>query len=283
MNRVSRPAVRYLGGKFLLAPWIISHFPPHRHYVEPFGGGASVLLRKPRSYSEVYNDLDGEVVNLFAILRDRVSAIELVRLISLTPFAREEWRAAYAATDDPIERARRLLVRSFMGHGSCASRIDRTTGWRFDSVKGKTSVAQEWATYPDALLLVAERFSGVAIENRPALDILRDRDDDGVLFYVDPPYVHSTRSPKRTRTAPSNGYRHELTDLDHVELIAALKGLRGSVVLSGYPSPIYDHLLADWTRVDRIALADGGRERTEVMWLNASASRGRGLFAGVAA
>ena len=71
-----RAALRWHGGKWILAPWIIAHFPPHRVYTEAFGGGASVLLRKGRAKSEVYNDLDSEVVNLFRVLQDRASAAE---------------------------------------------------------------------------------------------------------------------------------------------------------------------------------------------------------------
>jgi len=122
MNTVSRPVLCWHGGKFRLAPWVIAHLPPHRIYVEPFGGAASVLLRKPRAYAEVYNDLDGDVVNLFRVLRDAQAGARLIAQLQLTPFAREEFLAAYEPADDPVERARRLVARSFMAFGTTGLR-----------------------------------------------------------------------------------------------------------------------------------------------------------------
>ena len=122
-----RPALRWHGGKWILAQWIIGHFPKHQAYVEPFGGAASVLIRKPVSYAEIYNDLDHTVVNFFKVLRsDR--AQELVEVLRLTPFSRVEFMEAYGESDDPVERARRLVIRSFMGFGSNGH--NRSTGFR---------------------------------------------------------------------------------------------------------------------------------------------------------
>lgn len=125
----NRPILRWHGGKFILAPWIISHLPKHRIYVEPLGGAGSVLLRKPRSYAEVYNDRDGEVVNLFRVARERGD--DLRRALELTPFSREEFVLSYASTDDPIEQARRTVTRSFMGFGSNSH--NHLTGFRGNS------------------------------------------------------------------------------------------------------------------------------------------------------
>src|SRR5262245_38216470 len=129
----ARPVLRWLGGKWKLAPAILQYFPPHRAYVEPFGGGASVLLRKQRSYAEIYNDLDDEVVNLFRVLRDEQKAKALIAAVSLTPFARLEFDESYGDTADAVERARRLIVRSFMGFGSNGHNINRATGFRANS------------------------------------------------------------------------------------------------------------------------------------------------------
>lgn len=275
---VTRPALRYLGGKFRLAPWIIANLPAHQVYIEPFGGGANVLLRKPRATVEIYNDLDDDLVNLFRVLRDGPSAAELIRLLDLTPFARREFLAAYELADDPVERARRLIVRSFMGHSSVASRRDRTTGFRAVNLNANADPARSWVTYPAALREVVERMKGVAVESVPALELIERRDGPEVLFYVDPPYVHATRSPKRTRTAPSNGYLHELTDADHVALLARLREVRGMVVLSGYDCDLYRDGLKGWARRERQTLADGARPRVEVLWLNPQAAD-QGLFA----
>jgi len=274
---VTRPLLRWLGGKFRLAPWIIDQFPPHRIYVEPFGGAASVLLRKPRVTTEVYNDLDEDLVGLFRILRDPVLSLELVRMVRLTPFSRAEFIAAYERTGDPVERARRLVVRSFMGFGSCAARMDRSTGFRTGHRGGDAPASREWATYPDGLRAICDRIlgEGVSIESRPAAQVIAHWDTPETLFYVDPPYVHATRSAKKARGAPSNGYTHELTDADHVALLDQLAALRGMVVLSGYPHPIYDARLTGWTRIERDTHADGARPRTEVLWLNPAAMAGR--------
>jgi DNA adenine methylase len=270
--KLSRPVLRYLGGKWKLAPWIVSHFPPHRLYVEPFGGAASVLLRKPRSHGEVYNDLDGDLVNLFAVLRCPLSSARLVELVALTPYARAEFDSAYERCADPVERARRLVVRSYMGFGSNAANLSRNTGFRSDAKREYRTPAQEWGRFPPALAAIAERVqSGVQIECRPARDVIAQRDGPQTLFYVDPPYLHETRSAKRKHGGLHNAYAHEMTDADHVALIDQLLEVEGMVVLSGYPHQLYDERLRHWRRVQRTAHADGARERTEVLWLNGRA------------
>lgn len=266
----TRPALRWHGGKWLLAPWIIQNLPPHRVYVEPFGGAASVLIRKPRSYAEVYNDLDGEVVNLFRVMRDPSAAPRLVTAVSLTPFARDEQAAAYEMSDDPVERARRLIVRSFMGFGS--NGVHRATGFRANSNRSGTTPSRDWANYPDGLRAIVERFSGVVIENRDACKVMAAHDCTEALHYVDPPYLAETRD----RGAD---YAHEMSDAEHAELLDFLRGLKGKVVLSGYPNALYDKTLAGWHRIERAALADGARARTEVLWLNAAALGIDDLFA----
>ncbi|MCA0401306.1 MAG: DNA adenine methylase [Proteobacteria bacterium] len=262
---VERPLIRWHGGKFLLAPWIISHFPAHRVYVEPFGGAASVLLRKPRAYAEIYNDLDAELVTLFRVLRSP-RAGELREALRLTPFARDEFVGAYARTDCPVEQSRRMIIRAFMGFGSTGA-LGRSTAFRANSNRSGTTPAHDWANYAPALGAIIDRLSGVTIENRPAMDVMAQHDGPETLHYVDPPYVHDTRS-KGNPYCAKHKYRHEMTDDDHAELLVFLRTLRGRVVLSGYPHPIYDDALADWRRIERQALADGARARTEVLWLN---------------
>jgi DNA adenine methylase len=263
----TRPLLRWHGGKWLLAPWIISHFPPHRTYVEPYGGAASVLIRKERSYAEVYNDLDDDVVNLFRILRGpHEQAWELHHRLVVTPFARTEFEEAYEHTEDPIERARRLIIRSFMGFGSDGHNGSRLTGFRANSNRSGTTPAHAWHNYSDALECIMARVAGVVIECRPALEVMAQQDSAETLHFVDPPYVHSTRSP--AKNSSRRNYRHEMTDADHAELLHFSRGLKGMVVLSGYPHALYDRFLTGWRRVEREALADGARKRIEVLWLN---------------
>lgn len=261
MTKVTRPIVRYHGGKFKLAPWIISHFPEHRVYVEPFGGAASVLLKKPRAAAEIYNDMDAEMVNLFRIVRDRGD--ELRKALELTPFARAEFDLAWEPAEDPFERARRTIVRAAMGRDSASATMSRKSSFRiYVGDKRPATTMQDWANYPEALEAIVARLRGVAIENQDALKVMRTYDAPDVLHYVDPPYVFSTRDETRS------DYRHELDDAEHENLLSLLSSLQGMVVLSGYDCDLYQELLPGWHKVSRKAFADGARERTEVLWLS---------------
>jgi DNA adenine methylase len=258
---LKRPLLRYHGGKWMLAPWILRHIPAHRVYVEPFGGGGSVLLRKTRSYAEVYNDLDGEIVNLFKVARDQGE--QLAQSLELTPFSRLEFVGAYEPDGDPLEQARRTLVRSHMGFGSTAA-SGQPTGFRANSTRSGTTPARDWMNYPKDLRATIQRLRGVVIENRDAVEVMQMHDSDEAVHYVDPPYVRETRS-QRTQ-APS--YRHEMTDAEHEALARALRALRGRVVLSGYRCPLYDEMFSGWRRIDAAAHADGARARVESLWLS---------------
>ena len=275
----SRPMLRYHGGNWRLAPWLIGFFPKHRVYVEPFGGGASVLLRKARAYAEIYNDLDGEVVNVFRVARDHGE--QLARAVELTPFSRAEFQQAYESAEDPIERARRTVIRSFQGFGSDGVHSHHRTGFRSNSNRSGTTPAHDWRNYPESLLALIDRLRGVVIEQRDALEVMKRHDGPDTLHYVDPPYPHSTR----VRVSAHRGYRHEMTDDDHRKMAETLHGLKGMVVLSGYPCDLYDNeLFKDWHRTERQALADGAKKRTEVVWINpachaALEQQREGLFA----
>lgn len=269
----ARPALRYPGGKWTNAPWILSHFPDHRHYIEPYGGGASVLIRKPRAYNEIYNDLDGEVVNLFRVLRNPAQGRELIRLVTLTPYSREEFESAYLADGDPVEQARRTLIRSFMGFGAYSS-TGKNTGFRTGFKRTRSAASVDWMGYPKALGQLVDRLRGVTIENDEAADVMRRYDDPAALFYVDPPYVHDTRGTDAL-------YRHEMTDQDHVAMADVIHSLCGMVVVSGYACDLYDDLFGGWRRVERESLADGARQRTEVLWISPNAIRQPSLFDGV--
>lgn len=270
MSAPTRPVLRWHGGKWMLAPWIIGHFPAHRVYVEPFGGAGSVLMRKPRAYAEVWNDLDGDVVNLFSVLRSPRAA-ELVAALRLTPYARAEYEAARTVCDDPVERARRLIVASFMGFSSASTL--KASGFRANSNRSGTTPAHDWANYPDGLGAVIERLRGVVLENRDASDVMSAHDGPDTLHFLDPPYLPETRDA-------GGDYAHEMSMADHEAMLARLPALRGMVVLCGYPSRLYDDALPGWQRVERPALADGARPRTEVLWISPNAARGlnRDLF-----
>ena len=267
MSIVKRPVMRYHGGKWRLAPWIIRHFPAHKVYTETYGGGASILLRKRRTHTEVYNDLDGEIVNVFRVLQNPTQAQELIRLISFTPYARVEYEDSYLPIDDPIEQARRVIVRSFMGYGAVATTSN--SGFRSGSRSSGASTARDWARLPAALEAVIERLRGVTIENRPATEVLVQYDSPDALHYIDPPYLMSTRN---THGGGNCVYRYEMSDDDHRALAAVLRVLKGMVVLSGYASSLYDNeLYPDWQRFTKATRADSGAARTEVLWVSPNA------------
>ncbi|MBD8493870.1 DNA adenine methylase [Pseudomonas syringae] len=267
MSLISAPVIRYHGGKFRLAPWVLQHFPPHACYVESFGGAAGVLMQKERSYAEVYNDLDGDIVNLFRVLQSTATRDALVELLVMTPYARAEFELAWDETDEPIERARRTIIRAQMGFGSAGATKGKT-GFRIDT-KRKYGTAQSlWQKYPEQVAAMGERLTGVLIENRPAIEVIDAHDGVDTLHYVDPPYVHSTR----VRGAGTGRYyRHELSDDDHIELLECLARAQGKVALSGYSSEMYQDLLTGWTMNSvnaRISAGRGGALRQECLWLN---------------
>lgn len=255
-----RPVLRYFGGKWRLAPWIISHMPAHRIYVEPFGGGASVLLRKNPVFSEIYNDLDGEIVNVFRVMRTR--SWELKDQLLLTPWARSEYELSFEPTDDPLESARRVIVRSFMGFASDSVTGQRQSGFRRQSHNSGRAPEKDWINYLDALDSFVWRLRGVVLENQDAFEVMPIHDSSETLYFVDPPYVHSTRGT-------SNSYRHEYSEADHEKLCSLLRELKGMVLLCGYENPIYDKL--GWAAIKREAFADQAQPRTEVLWLNPAA------------
>lgn len=299
--RISRPVLRYHGGKFRLAPKLIEIFPAHRVYTECFGGAASVLLQKPRSCAEIYNDLDGEVVNVFRVLQNRAKAKRLDQLLRVTPFARQEFLLSYRHARTDIERARRTIVRSFMGFGSDSvsrtkatragfnTRISSTmaTGFRWNSNRSGTTPAADWRHFPECIPLFVERLQGVVIEQRPALDLLAKLDREDALHFVDPPYPHSVRR-EGNGTTPEHRYRWEMTDKDHRALAKLLRSLRGMVIVSSYPGELYDRLYPEskgwrkmwWTSGQYVGAnhvrnpaGSSGQVRTECVWMNKAAWR----------
>lgn len=268
----SRPLVRWHGGKWKIAKWIIAHLPSHVTYVEPFGGGASVLLQKPIAKAECYNDLDQTLIQLFRVLQNPEQAEKLVWLLERTPFSRAEFDLAYEHTGDPVERARRTLIRSFMGYGSDGTAGEYKTGFRRAVSSASKFPSREWKTYPLALRSTIDRFRGVVLEQTDAFALIPSLDSPDTLYYVDPPYHPDTRSSgNRRRGQGYHVYAHELDAADHERLLALLCAVKGMVVLSGYPHPLYDLHLSAWTRVERDAYADGGRPRTECLWINPAA------------
>jgi DNA adenine methylase len=261
-----RIAFGWYGGKYSHLDWLLPLLPASHHYCEPFGGSAAVLLNRSPAAVETYNDLDGEVVDFFRVLRTRKR--ELIEAIGLTPFSREEFHIACAPPEGRIsslERARRFFVRARQvrtGLAQTAS-LGRWANCKSTSRAGMSGVVSRWLGSVESLPDIAERLLRVQIENRPAEEVIRLYDGKDTLFYCDPPYVHESRGDAKA-------YGYEMTDHEHRELAEVLHAVKGKVVLSGYPSALYKRLYRDWTRksAPRKKCHSVKQHRPESVWIN---------------
>lgn len=258
-----RPPIGYFGSKSRIADEIVRRLPRHGHYIEPFAGSLSVLLAKPQIPYETVNDLDGDLVNFWRVLRDRPD--DLIRACTLTPHARAELAAAWdLEVDDDVERARRVWVILTQGRGGRLTR----TGWRFDTGQTRAGTGgSSSGKFRSRLPVCAERLQSVVLECRPALDVIADYGQGaGNLLYVDPPYLGDVRG------SDGRQYRVDMRGREeHRDLAAALRACRAAVVLSGYDSPLYRELFSDWHRAEITAITQQGtgrRNRVEVLWSN---------------
>lgn len=272
-----KPPFPYYGAKQSIADRIVAAMPPHVHYVEPFCGSLAVLLAKPPVRMETVNDLDGELMNFWKMLRDYPDA--LARACALTPHSRSEYLAARDYDDAPtdLEAARRTWVR--LTQGRAGTLRQSLTGWRhFVAPRGSSIGMPDYLMgYVERMARAAERLHHVSLEALPALDlIVKYGQDPETLLYVDPPYLGSTRSW-------GNNYKHELrTENEHRALAEALGDCAAVVVLSGYPSALYEELYADWDHLDLQATTGNGgheRARVEVLWSNRPLTAQQPLFA----
>lgn len=271
--------MRYHGGKWKLAPDIIRIMPAHKVYVELFGGSAAVMLRKQRMAAEVYNDIDGSIVNVFRVLQSVTATEELLRRLYFTPYARSEFDYAYAHPVDEIEWACKTIILSYFGFGTDAATRGCKTGFRANLSDLRALPSQHWAAWPDSLLAIASRMRGVLIENIDAINLVGRYDTEDTLFYADPPYVLSSRSS--FMRSSGNGFRHEMKDEDHAALASELCSAKGMVIISGYHTDLYRELYAGWHSIQVDSLAYSAKPRTEVLWINpaAHARRPQLLFA----
>lgn len=274
VNLPKRPALRYYGAKWRLAPWIMSFFPgPEHHdvYVEPYGGSAAVLLQKPRSRIEVYNDLDKEILTFFHALRD--FSADLITAIQLTPYHKIEYDKACESTTltlPVVEQARRFYIRSFMS--IMGPTLFRTSGFRrqkqFSRGKsGRSSMKPSSHSFHDAsyLYVVAQRLQGVTFECMDALELFKLYDHPRTLFYLDPPYLGSTRVHQ------GSVYQHEMMDeSSHESSIFLFSNALGIPLISGYNSDLYKDLLETkgWKLVEKESRTNGANSKTECLWLS---------------
>jgi len=262
-----KPPLKWHGGKHYLASWIHSKMPEHQIFVEPYFGGGQVLLHKsPGGCLEVANDIDPSLMNFWRVLQEGPLFTRFLRMIEATQFSEPEFKTALADLDhsDPVRQALALFVRCRM---SLAGRMRAFTGiTRSRTRRNMNNEASAYLSVVENLPAAHKRLQGVLLLNRPALDVIRQYDGPRTLFYLDPPYLHETRTAR-------NVYVYEMTMADHHELLDTIKQCRGKVMLSGYASELYDRSLAGWTRhtYEIANHASGGRKKgreTEVLWTN---------------
>jgi DNA adenine methylase len=250
-----QPILKYPGAKWRLANWIIDLMPAHKVYLEPYFGSGAVLFNKEPKGIETINDIDGNVVNLFKVIRERPE--ELSILIELTPWARDEYLQSYEQTDNELENARRFLVRCWQAF---ATRTGYRTGWRHSAQGRCPNMPGQWAKVPARVMEVAERLKCVQIENMDAIKLIKKYNHENVLIYADPPYTLDTRG--------KGIYAFDMSESDHERLLDALIAHNGPVVLSGYGNPLYHRRLAGWNAICRPTAAEKGQSKVEVLWMN---------------
>lgn len=263
-----QPILKYPGAKWRLADWIINQMPDHKVYLEPFFGSGAVFFNKPPVGIETINDIDGRVVNLFRVIRDKPG--ELAMLVEFTPWARDEYVDSYNETDSDLENARKFLVRCWQAF---ATRTGYKTGWRHSAQGQCPNMPEQWVNLPERILAVADRLKHVQIENADAVELIKKHNDKNVLIYADPPYTLDTRD--------KGIYAFDMDTSQHEILLEALLNHKGYVILSGYDNPLYKTKLKGWRTVRHNALAERGQIKEEVLWLNyKSPSRSYRLFGG---
>ncbi|NCA85334.1 MAG: DNA adenine methylase [Clostridia bacterium] len=271
IQRLKRPkkliAFGWYGGKFSHLDWLLPQLPDCLHYCEPFAGSGAVLLNRDPSPIETYNDIDGEVVNFFKVLREEKNA--LIEQIALTPFSREEFGIACELNPNltNIERARRFYIRARQvrtGLAQTAS-IGRWANCKNTSRAGMSGVVSRWLGGVEQLDFIAERLLRVQIENRPAIDIIKLYDSKETLFYCDPPYIHETRGDTKA-------YGFEMTDVDHKDLAKTLNSISGLAAISNYECDLMDELYpaGRWTKIysPEKVIHSTKDVRQEVIWVN---------------
>lgn len=266
----TKPPTNYFGGKYgTIGQLITDLLPPHRIYIEPFGGMAGVLFLKQPSQVEIYNDIDSRIVNLFRVIRDRKDFAALKRMLKATPFSREEYNHAHFLLRNSKEMDKvQTAWATFIALSFAIQPSMRHNGFRNGGIRFDASVARGYKFRVDALDKTAERLREVIIENTQANKLLMKYNSPEVAIYIDPPYMHSTRSG-------SKDYSHEMDDTDHEILLTLVKGLKSRVLISAYPHELYEKHLEEWSKIEIdthsfMAAANnaGNSLRTEVLYMN---------------
>lgn len=253
---VRSAALRYPGSKWSIANAIVAQFGSHYHYVEPYFGSGAVFFSKPPSPHELINDSNHLIVNFFRVLRDNTE--ELCWALETTPWSREEYAHSHEVTGEPLEDARRFIVRIWQAH---ASDLAKKTGWKNRGVKQRArGMSIRWQRVPSEVTELAWRLADAEIESRPALEVIGRFSAKDCLIYADPPYLPSTRTQKM--------YAQEMTEAEHIEMLDALNAHPGPVVLSGYDNDLYNSMLPGWRRIEvKPPKVEKGAARIESLWV----------------
>lgn len=250
--------LNYVGSKWNMASWIISQMPEHNVYLEPFFGSGAILFNKSPSRIETVNDIDGNIVNLFKVIREKPN--ELASAVELTPYSREEYNQTFEKLGQEIsdvERARVFLIRCWMARGGKTS--DKT-GWRHNIDISTVNALPDWNGLPGTILEATKRLKKVQIENQDVIILIERYNREDCLIYADPPYVLETRTKRH--------YAHEMDNEQHISLLETLNLHKGYVILSGYDSNLYNELLVGWYKVAKMAKTEAATVKQEVLWLN---------------
>lgn len=260
-----RTVLKYPGSKWNIARQLVGLLPEHHSYVEPYFGSGAVLFNKIPSDIETVNDMDNDVVNLFLCIQE--DSERLARMVMTTPFSREMYDSAFDFEDfitevigeEPYRKALVFLIKCWQGHGFRTS--GGKVGWKNDVVgREKAYALWNWYRLPEWIIDIAERLRKVQIENRPALEVIKRFNHEGVFMYIDPPYLLGTRTGKQ--------YMHEMTDHDHEELLKDLLQSKAKIMISGYESEMYNDYLKDWNKCTFNSCAEHGKPRKEIIWMN---------------
>lgn len=267
--------------KWVLAEWVVKHFPSHECYVEPFGGSCSVLMNKMPSDFEVYNDRDSDIVTLFNVLRDDEMRTDLLRLLVMTPYSRTEFDFAqeYSAkfsskrrggevSQSAVMIAHQLLVRSYMS----ITKLDAINGigFRADTSKIAPSVKELWNDLPDELIRVTERFRQVIVENTDAFNVIKAHDRKDTLFYLDPPNI--LNKGEYTDLLDRNKMHINVFD----RLMKLINKSCGMFVLNAYDNEFYNDTLVGWRK--KVASKPVGNNKSKItsdlkcLWLSPECS-----------
>lgn len=249
--------LKYPGAKTRLAPWIVSFFPEHDIYLEPFCGSAAVLLAKTPCRQETINDINDEVVNLFSVLRNKEKAERLSIAIALTPYA-ESKECLFDDDCDDVEKARRYVAKTNMHIGGGQK---YSSGFKHSVKANGPQCPYVWSRMPEQIRKVSQRLKDVYIRKRDALELIRRYDIDGSLIYVDPPYPISCRK--------KGLYLHEMQDSQHLQLVEILREIKfAKIIVSGYDYEPYSTGLSGWHKEKKSTRAESAAERTEILWMN---------------